>query len=164
MATSHEELTDAIAFPIEAGHVAMFRRALGDAGATFSAEPQKEEGWVPPTFPQSYVQFDPSYELRPSSCRPWFGSGAAPGSPRPSPTGEGMTLHAEQSFSYERPLVPGEVLTVQRRPGETWTKTGARGGELRFTEMLVEFFGRNGELVVTGRGVSVLTSKTVEKD
>lgn len=162
--TSGPDVAAEITVPIEVGHIVMFRRALGDADAALCRPKDAEQfRWVPPTFPQVYVHFDPSYDLRPSADNPWFGSGAGPGAPRSSSDGEGMRLHAEQSFSYERPLLPGEVLTARRRPGETWTKRGSRGGDLTFIETFVEFFDGEGSLVVTIRGVSVRTSKKVDE-
>ena len=74
----------AIRFPVEAGHVMMFARAVGDANPVYADESYakaSETGSViaPPTFAQASAQFDPEYPLRPKIGKPWFGSGKAPG-------------------------------------------------------------------------------------
>jgi hypothetical protein len=48
----------------------------------------------------------------------------------------------------------GDVLVPVTRPGEEWEKQG-RSGRLRFREQITEFRDAAGELVVTGRNVSV---------
>ena len=71
-------------------------------------------------------------------------------------------LHAEQHYTYHRPLVAGEVLTVTVRPGESWEKQGRRGGTLQFSETITEYRGADGQLVVTARGVGVRTGQVVQ--
>src|SRR5262245_7094528 len=76
-------------FPIEAGHVLMFARSIGDPNPIYSdAEhaADTEGGGIiaPPTFVQASAQFDPDYGLRPRIGRTWFGSGkTASGLQRP---------------------------------------------------------------------------------
>jgi acyl dehydratase len=78
-------------FPIEASHVMMFARAIGDHNAVYlDAEKAKESevsGIIaPPTFVAAAAQFDPDYGLRPRPDVPWFGSGKHPsGAMRPRP-------------------------------------------------------------------------------
>ena len=63
-------------------------------------------------------------------------------------------LHAEQHFTYHRPVRVGDVLSAVTRPGEEWEKQG-RSGRLLFREQITEFRDEAGELVVTARSVSV---------
>jgi hypothetical protein len=158
-------------FPVEAGHILMFARAIGDTnpvyeGAMTGSEPVP----APPTFVQASAQFDPDYFLRPKAGKAWFGSGKeATGAQRGGAGGGGGGgggggLHAEQHFTYHRPLRAGEVLTATTRPGETWEKQGRRGGKLIFSESIVEYRNPDGELVVTARGVGVRTEKVVEQE
>lgn len=166
-------------FPIEAGHIMMFARAVGDFNPVYhdvDLARDSEFGGViaPPTFVQASAQYDPDYPLRPQPGVPWFGSGATPsgrvtdtepvatkpGSDRPASGGTG--LHAEQHFEYHRPVRAGEVLTLALRPGESWEKQGRRGGLLHFREQITEYRGEDGELVVTARGVGVRTEQTVK--
>ena len=161
-------------FPVEAGHIMMFARSVGDDNQVYYDEAYgktTEAGGIiaPPTFAQSSAQFDPDYFLRPKIGQPWFGSGKNATSLPPKEEGSGGGggggggLHAEQHYEYHRPLIAGEVLTAEVKEGKTWTKEGRRGGTLQFSESITEYRGKDGELVVTARGVGVRTGKVVEQ-
>ena len=157
-------------FPVEAGHILLFARAIGDANPVYADEEaakKTEAGGIiaPPTFVQASAQFDPDYSLRPKIGQPWFGSGKEPtGVQRTGGGGGGGTgLHAEQHFEYHRHLKPGDVLSATTKPGKTWEKEGRRSGKLVFTESIVEYRDQNGELVITARGVVVRTERAVEQ-
>lgn len=165
-------------FPIEAGHILMFARAVNDANPIYSdAEYARrtEVGGIiaPPTFTQASAQFDPDYFLRPKIDQPWFGSGKEPTGALPrAPSGGGSSegrgaaaggLHAEQHFEYHKPVRAGDVLTAQTKPGKSWEREGRRGGKLRFSESITEYRNQDGELVVTARGVGVRTERVIEQ-
>jgi hypothetical protein len=161
-------------FPVEATHILMFARSIGDPNPIYADADQAsatEVGGIiaPPTFAQSSAQFDPDYPLRPKPGQVWFGSGKEPtGLKREKKEGESSGaaaggLHAEQHFTYHRHLRPGDVLTATNRPGETWEKEGKRAGKLVFTETITEYRDQNGELVVTARGVGVRTERVIEQ-
>jgi acyl dehydratase len=168
-------------FPIEAGHVLMFARSIGDPNPVYRDAEQaaaSEVGGIiaPPTFVQASAQFDPDYGLRPRIGTPWFGSGRYPSGlqrPReeastPQPSGKrrggGSGLHAEQHYTYHRPVRVGDVLTATTTPGDRWEKQGRRAGTLVFAETITEYRDQQGELVVTARGVSVRTERAVSGD
>jgi hypothetical protein len=159
-------------FPIEAGHIMMFARAIGDANPIYHDEAlakNTEPGGIiaPPTFVQSSAQFDPDYFLRPKIGQPWFGSGKEPTGIKPGSKddtgGGGRGLHAEQHYEYLWPLRPGDVLTATTKPGKKWEKEGRRSGKLVFSETIVEFRDQKGELVITARGVGVQTERAVDQ-
>ena len=135
-------------FPVEAGHVLMFARSLGAAdpegGLPVPGDP------APPTFAVASAQFDPDYPLRPRPGEPWHGSGGDAGLVKEGAGG----LHAEQHFTYHRPVRVGDVLSAVTRPGKEWEKQG-RSGRLLFREQITEFRDEAGELVVTARSVGV---------
>ena len=133
-------------FPVEAGHVLAFTRALGAADAELPVAGDV----APPTFAIAGAQFDPDYPLRPRPGVPWHGSGGDAGLVTEGAGG----LHAEQHFVYHRPVRVGDVLTGASRPGQEWEKQG-RSGRLRFREQITEFRDQAGEFVVTARSVSV---------
>ncbi len=142
-------------FPVEAGHVMTFARAVGDPNPVY-ADPEhaqrSEVGEIiaPPTFAIASAQFDPDYPLRPTPGEAWYGSGRGPGTVKEGAGG----LHAEQHFVYHRPIRVGDVLNVRTYAGEPWEKSG-RSGRLLFTEQITEFRDQAGELVLTMRAVGV---------
>jgi len=155
-------------FPIEAGHIMCFARAIGDANPAYSGA-LWGDGPVPapPTFVQASAQFDPDYPLRPKPGEPWFGSGrnatGVTAAPASGGAGGGTGLHAEQHYEYHRPLRAGDVLTSSSRQGPGWEKQGRRGGRLVFIEIITEYRDASGELVVTARTVGVTTEKIIEQ-
>ena len=50
-------------FPVEAGHILLFARAIGDKNPVYYGE--AGDVIAPPTFVQASAQFDPEYFLRP---------------------------------------------------------------------------------------------------
>jgi hypothetical protein len=157
-------------FPVEASHIMMFARSIGDANQIYYDEDyakQTEPGSIiaPPTFAQASAQFDPDYFLRPKIGEPWFGSAKEPtGVKRESSGGGGGGggLHAEQHFEYHRHLKPGDVLSATNKPGKTWEKESKRAGKLVFSESITEYRDQNGELVITARSVGVRTERPVD--
>lgn len=158
-------------FPVEASHILMFARSVGDENRIYSDEDYArgtEPGTIiaPPTFAQASAQFDPDYFLRPKVGKPWFGSGKeATGVQKKegSGGGGGGGLHAEQHFEYHRHLRPGDMLTATEKPGKMWEKQGKRSGKLIFSETITEYRDQNGELVITARGVGVQTERPVDQ-
>ena len=163
-------------FTVEASHIMMFARAIGDPNPIYyDAEHAQntEPGGIiaPPTFAQASAQFDPNYGLRPRvDGKGWFGSGGKPSGAAPRPAsggggggGGGGGLHAEQRFIYHRQLKPGDVLSATGKPGKTWEKQGRRSGKLVFSESITEYRDQHGELVVTAIGVGVRTERPVDQ-
>jgi len=157
-----------IRFPIEAGHVLAFARALGDLERADAALAGGLAALaVPPTFAIAGAHFDPAYERRPRPGVAWFGSGrrAVSASDAPQqPRGEGGGFHAEQHFHYHRPLRVGDLLHGEHRDGATWHKQGRRGGPLTFLERITEYRDAAGAPVVTLRAVDVATARRVGVD
>jgi acyl dehydratase len=156
-----------ITFPVEASHIMMFARAIGDSNPVYhdaAAAKQSEVGGViaPPTFVQAVAQFDPDYVLRPKPGQKWFGSGKTASGVEGRPSSSGG-LHAEQSYEYHLPLHAGDVLTAETKPGKTWERESKRAGKLTFRERVTEYRNQKGELVVTARGVGVTTERPVDQ-
>ncbi len=156
-------------FPVEASHVMMFARSIGDPNDIYYDEDYAKstaQGGViaPPTFVQASAQFDPDYFLRPKIGEEWFGSAKGPTGITEKKSGGGGGgggggLHAEQHYVYHRQLKVGDVLTAEVKPGKSWEKEGRRGGKLLFSETVTEYRDQNGELVITATGVGVRTEK-----
>lgn len=141
-------------FPVEAGHIMLFARAIGDPNPAYYGA-DGHETLAPPTFVQAGAQFDPEYPLRPRLGQPWFGSGATP-SGAARPTGEGVRLHAEQRFEYHRALRPGDVLHTTTSEPQRWEKTNRRGQILRFQQDTTTYLTAGDDPAVTARRVSVI--------
>jgi hypothetical protein len=140
-------------FPVEAGHIMAFARALGDPSPRFQdALTGAAAPFAPATFVMAAAHFDPDYPLRPGPDGEWFGSGGGPGLALEG----GGALHAEQHFEYHRPVRAGDVLHPVTEPGRSWTRQGTRG-ELVFTELITRFLDADGAPVVTARSVGVQT-------
>ena len=92
----------------------------------------------------------------------WFGSGRTPTGIEGKPPSAGG-LHAEQHFEYARHMRPGDVLTTETRPGNTWERESKRAGKLNFAEQITEYRDQTGELVLTVRTVVVKTERPVEQ-
>ncbi len=148
-----------VIFPVEATHIMMFRRSIGDYSVPDTG---LESAAAPPTFPRAVAQFDPDYFLRLKPSVPWFGSGKAPSGVDGKPSSSGG-LHAEQHFEFVRPVQPGDVLTVTEKTGKTWEKESKRAGKMIFTERVAEYRDQKGELVCIARGVGVRTERPVDQ-
>jgi len=160
-------------FPVEASHIMMFARSVGDDNQIYYDDEYAkgtEPGTIiaPPTFAQASAQFDPDYFLRPKvGGDGWFGSGKEPTGVKKEAGGGGGGgggggLHAEQHFEYHRHLKPGDVLTAETKPGKSWEKESKRAGKLMFSESVTEYRDQNGELVITATGVGVRTERPVD--
>ena len=158
-------------FPVEASHILMFARSIGDDNQIYYDEDYAkgtEPGSIiaPPTFVQAGAQFDPDYFLRPKiGGQGWLGSGKEPTGIKRKGSGGGGDggLHAEQHFEYHRHLKPGDVLSATTKRGKTWEKQGKRSGKLVFSESITEYRDQSGELVITARGVGVRTERPVDR-
>jgi len=157
-------------FPVEAGHIMLFARSIGDKNQVYYDEDYAkttEAGGIiaPPTFVQASAQWEDDYPLRPKIGEPWFGSGKEPtGVKRESGGGGGGGgLHAEQHYEYHRHLRPGDVLHSVNKPGEKWERESKRAGTLKFSESITEYYDQNNELVITARSVGVQTERPVDQ-
>lgn len=155
-------------FPVEAGHILTFARALGDPNPVYSDdEYARAQGFAgvlaPPTFYEASAHFDPHSEVRPQPGQPWFGSAGSPtGDPGREDRNPGTTLHAETHVTYRRHVCAGEVLDVRHRPGRQWTKVGRRGGELAFEDWYVDYHDPSGQVALTARTVAVTTAQKLD--
>jgi acyl dehydratase len=148
-------------FPVEAGHVLLFARALGDPNPAYADPGVAADGLAgglvaPPTFTMAADHFEPGYSRRPQPGVPWFGSGALASGVDGDGAASTHGFHAEQRFTYHRHVRPGDVLAVQTRPGERWERDGRRGGRMRFSEQITEYVDPTGSTAVTAVWVSCL--------
>jgi hypothetical protein len=115
-----------VTWEVERGHVRRFAQAIGD--------PHEYDDVVPPTFATA---------LRPNDAR------------------EGLDidwtklLHAEQEFSYHRPLRIGDRVTLVSRVAEAYVKQG-KSGPMDFMVLEATATSPNGDIVYTSRSTIVI--------
>ena len=117
-----------ITFPVEASHIMMFARAVGDTNPVYhdaAAAKDTEAGGIiaPPSFAQAVAQFDPDYHLRPKPGQKWFGSA------------KDAERNGGQAVVLRRPAC-GTALRISpppasRRRADGGDQTGARAGKRR---------------------------------
>ncbi len=131
-------------FPIEAGKVSEFARAVFETNPVFfDQEAARKAGLpgipAPLTYPIVSRFFQrPENEVQHGLDMRW-------------------TLHGEQQFEYFRLPVAGETLVGQQRLGARWEKQGRRGGRLVFQEIETSFHDSEGRPVLRMRQVLVQT-------
>lgn len=115
-------------FPIEAGQILLFARAIGDDNPIYWDEEYAENTGLgsiiaPPTFVISDAHYDSEFPLRPRTGEPWIGSGENPTGIKKNDDRINWInsgLHGKQHFEYMRNLKPGDVLYTKTKEGETW--------------------------------------------
>jgi acyl dehydratase len=157
-------------FPIEAGNIMMFARAIGDPNPIYTDDNYARStalGGIiaPPTFTEAAQHYDDDFPFRWRAERPWFGSAReATSAPADEATDDesGTSLHAETHYEYVRPLRPGTVLYGRSTPGSTWTKEGRRSGCLHFRDWVTDYRTLDDDkLCVRCRTVGVTTEQKV---
>ena len=138
-------------FPVEAGAILAFARALGDPNPVYSdATVARREGFTdvlaPPTFTMVADAFDPAYPRR---------LGVGPEGVASRDTPYDALLHVHHRFEYHRHVCAGETLTARRLPATEWTKQGRRGGRLDFVETVTEFVDDTGTVAISSAWTDV---------
>jgi acyl dehydratase len=153
-------------FPVEAGHIQVFARAIGDpnpiyADPDYAAKSALGGIIAPPTFSEAGNHFDEDWPYRPRWEHLGLASAATSSSSDGSDATGGTAMHAETHFVYHRPARPGMILSVRARPGREWKKWGARSGELHFHEIVSEFHDADGTPVLDCTTVVLRTARKV---
>lgn len=71
------------------------------------------------------------------------------------------TIHGEQEYEYERPLLVGDVLTGTTTLTDVYQRNGGRGGTMTFAELETTYTDEADELVVTARSVAIETAGAI---
>lgn len=140
--------------PIEAGHIELFARAIGDSNPGHgSSDPVHGGVLAPPTFLTIADHFDPEFLRRPRADLRWPDENLQlerDGRPH-------ALFHVNQSFEYLRHVYSGETLYASRAEPRVWHKLGRRGGRLEFVERTTEFRDGTGNTVVRSTWLDVAT-------
>lgn len=108
----------------------------------FKPKPEKDKPVVPPTFL--------------ATAEAWLSAGTWP-------AGEILgfdlkrSLHGEQEFIFYKPVRVGDRLTGRIWLESTFSKTGSRGGEMRFSIWVTGFDDESGNLVAQSKMTIVET-------
>lgn len=134
-------------FEIEAGKVEEFARAIEDDDSVHrDREVARERGFddVPAPLTFERVSTFPRYRTVEK-----FGIDLG--------FREEYTIHGEQYYEYERPLVVGDVLTGTTTLTDVYERGGGRGGSMTFAVLETEYTDEKGELVLTARATAIET-------
>lgn len=139
-------------FEIEAGKVEEFARAIKDDDPVYrDPEVAQERGFervpAPPTFER--VAMFPRYRTVEK-----YGIDLG--------FREQYTIHGEQAFEYERPLMVGDVLSGTTTLTDIYEREGGRGGTMTFAVLETEYTDQHGELVVTATATAIETAGAIE--
>jgi len=137
-------------FTVESGKVEEFARAVGDDDPVYrDPEVAATRGFDAVPAPLTFVRTTDFPRYR---------------------TGEGVdlgfrhehTLHGEQAYEYDRPLVVGDALTGETAVVDAYEREGSRGGTMTFAEVETEFRDSSGERVLVSRATAIETGGTVD--
>ncbi len=73
-----------------------------------------------------------------------------------------FTIHGEQAYEYERPLMAGDVLTGTTTLTDAYERDGGRGGTMTFAELETAYTDQDDELVLTARATVIETAGAIE--
>jgi len=152
-----DEVTTVRNLRVEAGKVAEFARAVGAGDLIFyDREAAKAAGYddipAPPTFTR--IAYFPRY--RPEGVDENLGFDLGLQSER--------ILHGEQSYTYERTLLVGDVVTGTTTLTDVYQREGSRGGTMTFCVYETAFRDRDDELVLTEGVTRIETGGDAEDD
>lgn len=138
-----------VTFPVEAGKVREFAKSLHDPNPVFrETEEAQRAGFsaipAPPTYSVVAAHFHEG-----DSAFSSLGLDLA------------RVLHGEQTWTYHRTPVVGDVLTGQTRVVSVEKKPGSRGGVMTFVKLGTEYRDQNGEPVLTEESTVIETAAVV---
>ncbi len=118
-------------FEVEKGAIRKFAEAIGDPSPVY-----RRGEVAPPTFPTTFRVRIPGLE----SVNP------------------ARFIHANEEYTYHRPIRAGDVLTCRRRVEDVFTKQG-RLGVMTFVIATIEGRDPAGDLVFTGKSTVIIHGK-----
>lgn len=124
-------------FEVEKGAIRAFAAAIGDDNPLYRDESYAwKAGYrsivAPPTFPITFRMPNPNVKFPLA-----------------------RVLHGEQRYTYQRPIVAGDVLRCVSRVVDVYERTG-RLGEMTFLVSEVEGEDRDGQVVFRGRSTIIV--------
>ena len=142
-------MADGFTFPVEAGKVREFVRAVldDDNPIYWDADYARSKGLPAPIVPPTFMQASSFWR---------------PANPDAPPRDLRLVLHGEQEFEYLHPVYVGDLLTVTTAKVNEFAKTGRRGGTMTFTVHETTYTNQDGQACVKVRSTLIETSQEVK--
>ncbi len=141
-------MADAFTFPIEAGKVREFAKAVfdDDNPIYWDAAYARSKGLKAPIVPPTFVQASSFWR---------------PENPSAPQRDMRLVLHGEQEIDYLQPIYVGDVMTVSTAQIDEYHKTGRRGGTMTFTVNETTYTNQDGVACIKVRSTTIETSQEV---
>ena len=140
-------------FVVEPGKVEEFARAIDDRNPVHRSEEAAEErGFDAVPAPLTFTRVSRFPRYCPPDLSDADRRGFDLGFDRR------YTVHGDQEYVYERPLLAGDTLTGTKTLVDVYRKEGGRGGTMTFAELETEYRDEEGELVLTERKTRIETA------
>ncbi|WP_424018873.1 FAS1-like dehydratase domain-containing protein [Halorientalis pallida] len=142
---------------VEVGKVAEFATALRDENPIHhDAAAAADRGFdrIPAPLTFTRTAYFPRYRPDGVDGTPGFDLGFR----------QAYTVHGEQAYEYERPLVVGDVLSGETTLVDVFQRDGRRGGTMTFAVSETAFRDQDGDLVVTARSTAIETGGAIDDD
>ncbi len=140
---------------VEAGKVEEFARSLHDDNPVFRDEEVAENrGYEAVPAPLTFTRTVLFPRYRPDGVDTYRGFEL--GFERE------YSLHGEQGYEFERPLLVGDELSGETTLTDVFERDGRRGGTMTFAVFETEYTDTDGELVLTERSTVIETAGAVD--
>ena len=140
---------------VEGGKVEEFARALRDDDPVHrDADAAADHGFEGVPAPLTFTRTSAFPRYRPPGVDGTYGFDLG--------FREEYSVHGEQAYEFERPLLVGTVLSGDTTLEDLYQREGSRGGTMTFAVYETEFRDRDGELVVTSRSTSIETGGAID--
>lgn len=140
---------------VEAGKVEEFARALRDDDTIHrSADAAAEHGFEGVPAPLTFTRTSAFPRYRPPGIEGTYGFDLG--------FREEYSVHGEQAYEFQRPLLVGTVLSGVTTLADVYEREGRRGGTMTFAIYETEFRDRDDDLVVTSRSTSIETGGAID--
>ncbi|MFC7318664.1 FAS1-like dehydratase domain-containing protein [Halomarina halobia] len=142
---------------VEAGKVEEFARAIGDDNPVYREEAvAADRGYDAVPAPLTFTRTTLFPRYRPAGVDSYrgFDLGFDPE----------YSVHGEQAYEFERPLLVGDVLTGTTTLTDVFRRDGSRGGTMTFAVLETEYRDADGELVVTEEATIIETGGAIAEE
>ncbi|HJQ46482.1 MAG TPA: MaoC family dehydratase N-terminal domain-containing protein [Amycolatopsis sp.] len=126
-----------VEFPVERGKILEYSRAVRAGELHLDPEKARQAGFADLPAPPTYTV-----------CVAHWSGGDATAVPRTVGLDLARVLHAEQRYTFHRPVVAGQTLRGERAVSAVQTKQSRSGGQMTFVTVTTRFVDSAGDPVV----------------